>query len=239
MQNSKLVRQPFEFIEPIKLELDNSGLEITEIKGRPKSIYSIYRKMQKQSIPFEEVYDAFAIRVIVNSPFFLEKADCWRVYSIITDKYRSHEGRLRDWLSHPKNNGYSALHTTVVGPKGRWVEVQIRSKRMDDIAERGLAAHWRYKAENSESKNTPQENAFENWISAVKDTLENSDLSALDLVNEFRYSLLGEEIYLFTPKGDVKPMPIGSTALDFGFTIHTEVGMKTIGAKVNKGERKW
>jgi len=232
---SKLTRQRYirEFIEPLKIELDNSGLEITEIKGRPKSIYSIYRKMQKQSIPFEEVYDAFAIRVIVNSPFFLEKADCWRVYSIITDKYRSHEGRLRDWLSHPKNNGYSALHTTVVGPKGRWVEVQIRSKRMDDIAERGLAAHWRYKAENQESKNTPQENAFENWISAVKETLENSDLSALDLVNEFRYSLLGEEIYLFTPKGDVKPMPIGAKALDFGFTIHTEVGMKTIGAKVN------
>lgn len=232
---SKLSRQRYirEFIEPIKLELDASGLDITEIKGRPKSIYSIHRKMVKQGIPFEEVYDAFAIRVIVNSPIFLEKADCWRVYSIITDKYRSHEGRLRDWLSHPKNNGYSALHTTVLGPKGRWVEVQIRSKRMDDIAERGLAAHWKYKADQPGNSNTPQEEAFEHWINAVKETIENNDLSALDLVNEFRYSLLGEEIYVFTPKGDVKPMPVGSTALDFGFTIHTEVGMKTIGAKVN------
>lgn len=232
---SKISRQRYirEFIEPIKIELEKSGLDITEIKGRPKSIFSIYRKMQKQGIPFEEVYDAFAIRVIVNSPIFLEKADCWRVYSIITDRYRSHEGRLRDWLSHPKNNGYSALHTTVLGPKGRWVEVQIRSKRMDDIAERGLAAHWRYKADQSNEGNTPQDDAFEHWINAVKDTLENSDLSALDLVNEFKYSLLSEEMYIFTPKGDVKPMPIGATALDFGFTIHTEVGMKTIGAKVN------
>ncbi len=232
---SKISRQRYirEFIEPIKMELDASGLDIAEIKGRPKSIYSIHRKMVKQGIPFEEVFDAFAIRVIVNSPLFLEKADCWRVYSIITDKYRSHEGRLRDWLSHPKNNGYSALHTTVLGPKGRWVEVQIRSKRMDDIAERGLAAHWKYKAGQPESTHTPQEEAFEHWINAVKETIENNDLSALDLVNEFRYSLLGEEIYVFTPKGDVKPMPVGSTALDFGFTIHTEVGMKTIGAKVN------
>jgi GTP diphosphokinase / guanosine-3',5'-bis(diphosphate) 3'-diphosphatase len=235
ISESKLSRQRYirEFIDPIKLELDASGLDITEIKGRPKSIYSIHRKMAKQGIPFEEVYDAFAIRVIVNSPIFLEKADCWRVYSIITDKYRSHEGRLRDWLSHPKNNGYSALHTTVLGPKGRWVEVQIRSKRMDDIAERGLAAHWKYKAGQPGNANTPQEEAFEHWINAVKETIENNDLSALDLVNEFRFSLLGEEIYVFTPKGDVKPMPVGSTALDFGFTIHTEVGMKTIGAKVN------
>ena len=137
--------------------------------------------MEKQQIPFEEVYDAFAIRVIVDSPLFLEKADCWRVYSIVSDMYRSHTNRLRDWLSHPKSNGYSALHTTVLGPKGRWVEVQIRSKRMDDIAERGLAAHWRYKS-GGKSIATPQDDAFDSWLDAVKETLSNSDLSALDLV---------------------------------------------------------
>jgi len=231
---TKNVRQRYvkEFIDPLKSELEKSGLNIVEIKGRPKSIFSIVRKMEDQQIPFEEVYDAFAIRVIVDSPLFLEKADCWRVYSIVTDKYRSHTNRLRDWLSHPKSNGYSALHTTVLGPKGRWVEVQIRSKRMDDIAERGLAAHWRYKS-GGKSVTTPQDMAFDNWLDAVKDTLSNSDLSALDLVSEFRTSLLGEEIYIFTPKGDVKSLPAGSTALDFGFAIHTELGKRTLGAKVN------
>jgi guanosine-3',5'-bis(diphosphate) 3'-pyrophosphohydrolase len=208
-------------------------LKILEIKGRPKSIFSISRKMEKQHIPFEEVFDAFAIRVIVDSPLNLEKADCWKIYSIITDKYRSHTNRLRDWLSHPKSNGYSALHTTVLGPKGRWVEVQIRSKRMDDIAERGLAAHWKYKAGSKIKTPTPQDVAFENWLDTVKETLSNSDLSALDLVSEFRTSLLGEEIYIFTPKGDVKSLPTGSTALDFAFAIHTEIGIRTLGAKVN------
>ena len=221
-----------EFIEPLKEELDNSGLTITEIKGRPKSIFSIAQKMKKQNIPFEEVYDAFAIRVIVDSPLHLEKADCWKVYSIVSDMYRSHSSRLRDWLSHPKSNGYSALHTTVLGPKSRWVEVQIRSKRMDDIAERGLAAHWRYKAGSKEG-NTPQDDAFDNWLNAVKETLSNNDLNALDLVSEFRSSLLGEEIYIFTPKGDVKAVSTGATALDFAFTIHSEVGKRCLGAKVN------
>jgi len=189
--------------------------------------------MGKQHIPFEEVFDAFAIRVIVDSPINLEKADCWKIYSIITDKYRSHTNRLRDWLSHPKSNGYSALHTTVLGPKGRWVEVQIRSKRMDDIAERGLAAHWKYKAGSKSKLPTPQDVAFENWLDTVKETLANSDLSALDLVSEFRTSLLGEDIYIFTPKGDVKSQPTGATALDFAFAIHTEIGIRTLGAKVN------
>jgi len=221
-----------EFIDPMKVELDKSGLNITEIKGRPKSIFSIAQKMKIQNIPFEEVYDAFAIRVIVESPLHLEKADCWKVYSIITDMYRSHSSRLRDWLSHPKSNGYSALHTTVLGPKSRWVEVQIRSKRMDDIAERGLAAHWRYKAGSKEG-NTPQDDAFDNWLNAVKETLSNNDLNALDLVSEFRSSLLGEEIYIFTPKGDVKAVSSGATALDFAFTIHSEVGKRCLGAKVN------
>ncbi len=235
---SKQSRQRYirEFIEPLKAELEASGVDISEIKGRPKSIYSIHRKMQKQGIPFEEIYDAFAIRVIVNAPIHREKIDCWRVYSIVSDQYQPHEGRLRDWLSRPKNNGYSALHTTVLGPKGRWVEVQIRSKRMDDIAERGLAAHWRYKAENpsdNSAKHSPQDDAFDNWLNSVKETLENNDLSALDLVNEFKSTLLGEDIYVFTPKGDVKALPLGSVALDFGFNIHTEVGLKTIGAKVN------
>lgn len=236
ISESKLSRQRYirEFIEPLKTELSSSSLNISEIKGRPKSIFSINRKMKNQGIPFEEVFDAFAIRVIIDTPIEREKADCWRVYSIITDKYRTHEGRLRDWLSRPKNNGYSALHTTVLGPKGRWVEVQIRSKRMDDIAERGLAAHWRYKAEHGEdSTQTPQDNAFDNWLNAVKDTIENNDLTALDLVNEFKTTLLGEDIYVFTPKGDVKSLPVGAVALDFGFNIHTEIGLRTIGAKVN------
>ncbi|MBL7812326.1 MAG: bifunctional (p)ppGpp synthetase/guanosine-3',5'-bis(diphosphate) 3'-pyrophosphohydrolase [Bacteroidetes bacterium] len=233
LAESKNARQRYirEFIEPLKTELEKSGLEITEIKGRPKSIFSISQKMKKQQIPFEQVYDVFAIRVVVNSPYFLEKADCWKVYSIVTDKYRTHASRLRDWLSHPKSNGYEALHCTVLGPKANWVEVQIRSKRMDDIAERGLAAHWRYKADSTEP--TPQDLAFDNWLHQVKETLENKDLSALDLVSEFRFSLLGEEIYLFTPRGDVKNLPLGSTALDFAFAIHSEVGKSTIGAKVN------
>ena len=231
--DSKTQRQRYikEFIDPIKEELDASGLVITEIKGRPKSIFSIAQKMKKQNIPFEEVFDIFAVRVIVDSPYFLEKADCWKVYSIIADKYRSHTNRLRDWLSNPKSNGYEALHTTVLGPKGQWVELQIRSKRMDDIAERGLAAHWKYK--QGSTVETPQDAAFENWLNLVKETLENKDLSALDLVNEFKFSVLGEEIYLFTPRGDVKNLPAGSTALDFAFAIHSEVGKCTIGAKVN------
>lgn len=232
---TKNVRQRYvkEFIDPLKIELDASGLNIVEIKGRPKSIYSIVRKMEQQQIPFEEVYDAFAIRVIVDSPVFLEKADCWKVFSIVTDMYRSHTHRLRDWLSNPKSNGYSALHTTVLGPKAKWVEVQIRSKRMDDIAERGLAAHWRYKADANSPVSTPQNIAFDNWLDAVKETLSNSDLSALDLVSEFRSSLLGEEIYIFTPRGDVKSLTTGATALDFAFSIHTELGKHTLGAKVN------
>lgn len=236
ISETKQSRQRYirEFIEPIRNELQHSGLEIKEIKGRPKSIFSIHRKMQQQDIPFEEVYDGFAIRIILQTDIYSEKADCWRAYSIITDKYRPHQGRLRDWISRPKNNGYSALHTTVLGPKGRWVEVQIRSKRMDDIAERGLAAHWRYKSEQGEKIiSTPQDDAFDHWLNAVKDTLENNDLSAMDLVNEFKNTLLGEDIYVFTPKGDVKSMPMGSVALDFGFAIHTEVGLTTIGAKVN------
>ena len=229
----KVARQRYirEFIEPLKLELEKSDLNVVEIKGRPKSIYSIARKMKSQQIPFEEVYDVFAIRVIIDSPLFLEKADCWKVYSIITDKYRSHGNRLRDWLSQPKSNGYEALHATVLGPKAKWVEVQIRSKRMDDVAERGLAAHWRYKEGSEEI--TPQDKAFDNWLSSVKETLENQDLSALELVSEFRINLLGEEIYIFTPKGDVKNMPVGSTALDFAFAIHSQIGIHTMGAKVN------
>ncbi len=233
LAETKLSRQRYirEFIEPLREELEKSDLKIVEIKGRPKSIYGIARKMKVQQIPFEEVYDVFAIRVIIDSPLFLEKADCWKVYSIITDQYRSHANRLRDWLSQPKSNGYEALHATVLGPKGRWVEIQIRSKRMDDVAERGLAAHWRYKEGSSSS--TPQDQAFENWLANVKETLENQDLSALELVSEFRFSLLGEEIYLFTPRGDVKNLPLGSTALDFAFAVHTQVGLHTIGAKIN------
>lgn len=234
LAESKKSRERYikEFIDPLRPELEKAGLNIVEIKGRPKSIHSIASKMKKQQIPFEQVFDLFAIRIIVDSPTNLEKADCWRAYSILTDKYLSQANRLRDWLSHPKSNGYEALHTTVLGPKNKWVEVQIRSKRMDDIAERGLAAHWRYKATGNDAP-TPQDEAFDNWMNRVKETLENKELSALDLMDEFKFTLLGEEVYIFTPKGDVKNLPKGATALDFAFSVHSEVGWNCIGAKVN------
>lgn len=234
LAESKKSREKYikEFIEPLKPELEAAGLNLAEIKGRPKSIYSISRKMKMQQIPYEQVFDLFAIRIVIDSNSTLEKADCWRAYSIITDKYRSQGNRLRDWLSNPKSNGYEALHTTVLGPNNKWVEVQIRSKRMDDIAERGLAAHWKYKAQSTE-KVSLQEEAFDNWLNRVKETLENQELSALDLVDEFKITLLGEEVYIFTPKGDVKNLPLGATALDFAFSVHSEVGWHTIGAKVN------
>lgn len=234
LAESKKSRERYikEFIDPLRPELEKAGLNIVEIKGRPKSIHSIASKMKKQQIPFEQVFDLFAIRIIVDSPTNLEKADCWRAYSILTDKYLSQANRLRDWLSHPKSNGYEALHTTVLGPKNKWVEVQIRSKRMDDIAERGLAAHWRYKATGNDTP-TPQDEAFDNWMNRVKETLENKELSALDLMDEFKFTLLGEEVYIFTPKGDVKNLPKGATALDFAFSVHSEVGWNCIGAKVN------
>jgi GTP diphosphokinase / guanosine-3',5'-bis(diphosphate) 3'-diphosphatase len=228
-QRSRYVR---EFIEPLEEKLKQAGLDVFEIKGRPKSIFSILQKMKKQGIPFEQVYDLFAVRIILNSTPQREKEDCWRAFSVITDIYKTQGDRLRDWLTTPKANGYEALHTTVLGPKTKWVEVQIRSKRMDDIAERGLAAHWKYKS-SSAAQHTPQDATFDNWLNRVKDMLENKDLSALEFLDDFKFSLLSEEIYVFTPKGEIRNLPLNSTALDFGFDIHSDVGAKCIGAKVN------
>jgi len=214
------------FSNPIRERLKALGFQY-EIKERTKSIYSIRKKMIKQAVSFEEIYDKFAIRIIVDSPVENEKADCWRVYSLVTDFYRPNTERLRDWISAPKSNGYEALHTTVMGPEGHWVEVQIRSRRMDDIAERGYAAHWKYKEDAS------SEQSLENWISQIREMLENSEGNAVDFVDDFKLNLYADEIYLFTPKGDLKVLPYGATPLDFSFHIHTELGLQTLGAKVN------
>jgi guanosine-3',5'-bis(diphosphate) 3'-pyrophosphohydrolase len=215
-----------DFIRPIKEKLEKAGFDF-EIYGRPKSIHSISNKMKKKGVAFEEVYDLFAIRIIVNSPVEKEKEDCWKVYSIITDEYTPSIERLRDWLSNPKSNGYEALHTTVMGPQGKWVEVQVRTKRMNEIAEKGLAAHWKYKeGANDESR-------FDKWFSQIREALSNQDNNSLDFLQDFKTSFLAEEIYVYTPKGDVRMLPVGATALDFAFSVHTAVGSKTIGAKVN------
>ncbi|MBA2249688.1 MAG: bifunctional (p)ppGpp synthetase/guanosine-3',5'-bis(diphosphate) 3'-pyrophosphohydrolase [Chitinophagaceae bacterium] len=215
-----------DFIRPIKEKLDQGHFDF-EIYGRPKSIHSIWNKMKKKGVGFEEVYDLFAVRVILNSPQEKEKEDCWKVYSMITDEYTPAPERLRDWLSNPKNNGYEALHTTVMGPQGKWVEVQIRTKRMNDIAEKGLAAHWKYK------EGTNDENRFDQWFQQIREVLVNQDTNSIDFLQDFKVSFLAEEIYVYTPKGDVKMLPIGASALDFAFAVHTGVGVKCIGAKVN------
>ncbi len=215
-----------DFIRPIKEKLDKADFDF-EIYGRPKSIHSISNKMKKKGVAFEEVYDLFAIRIIVNSPPEREKVDCWSVYSIITDEYSPSPERLRDWLSSPKSNGYEALHTTVMGPQGKWVEVQIRTKRMNEIAEKGLAAHWKYKEGASD------ESRFDKWFHQIREALSSQDSNSLDFLQDFKMSFLAEEIYVYTPKGDVRMLPIGATALDFAFGVHTAVGSKCIGAKVN------
>lgn len=216
------------FIRPLQKELNEHGFDYI-IKGRPKSIYSIWNKMKKQNIPVEEVYDLFAIRIILDTPVENEKAACWLVYSIVTDYYKPNPDRLRDWISTPKANGYESLHTTVMAKNGQWVEVQIRSRRMDEIAEKGYAAHWKYK-DNINS----QESGLEQWIGKVRDMLEQNDSTALEFVDDFRGNLFNEEVFVFTPKGDLKTLPHGATALDFAFDIHTEVGARCIGAKVNQ-----
>jgi GTP pyrophosphokinase len=215
-----------EFIKPVKEKLDKGAFEY-EIYGRPKSIHSIWNKMKKKNVEFEEVYDLFAIRIIVNAPQELEKEACWKIYSFVTDMYSPAPERLRDWLSNPKSNGYEALHTTVMGPQGKWVEVQIRSRRMNEIAEKGLAAHWKYKEGGDE------EDRFDKWFSQIKEALGGEDISSIDFLQDFKTSFLAEEIYVYTPKGDVKMLPVGSTALDFAFSIHSAIGSKCIGAKVN------
>jgi GTP pyrophosphokinase len=214
------------FVSPIRETLLHEGY-IFEIKARTKSISSIWKKMQTKGIPFEEVFDVFAIRVIVDTPVELEKPDCWRIYSIVTDYYQPSPERLRDWISTPRANGYESLHTTVMSPTGKWVEVQIRTKRMDEIAERGLAAHYKYK----ESKN--DDSKFDRWIAEIRELLDNPDSSAMDFVNDFKLNLFNDEIYIFTPKGELRVLPVGSTILDFAYDIHTDIGNKCIGAKVN------
>jgi GTP pyrophosphokinase len=215
-----------EFIKPLQDKLMKASLDF-EIHGRPKSIHSIWNKMKKKGVSFEEVYDLFAIRIIVNSPAEREKEDCWKVYSMITDEYTPSPERLRDWLSNPKSNGYEALHTTVMGPQGKWVEVQIRTKRMNEIAEKGLAAHWKYK------EGTNDESRFDQWFSQIREVITSQDVDSVDFLHDFKRSFLAEEIYIYTPKGDVKMLPVGATALDFAFAVHSEVGVKCIGAKVN------
>lgn len=217
-----------EFIKPIKEALIENGLQF-EIFGRPKAIHSIWNKMRKKEVEFEEVYDLFAIRVILKSPQPSEKDDCWKVYSIVTNFYKPSPERLRDWISVPKGNGYEALHTTVMGPGGRWVEVQIRSSRMNEIAEKGLAAHWKYK----EGAVSPQESKLDSWLQHLRDVLSNPDTDTLDFLQDFKLDLFTEEIYIYTPKGDMRVLPKGATALDFAFDVHSELGARCIGAKVN------
>jgi GTP diphosphokinase / guanosine-3',5'-bis(diphosphate) 3'-diphosphatase len=215
-----------DFIRPIKEKLEKSDFDF-EIYGRPKSIHSIWTKMKKKGVSFEEVYDLFAIRILVNSSLEKEKEECWKVYSIITDAYNPSPERLRDWLSNPKSNGYEALHTTVMGPQGKWVEVQIRTKRMNEIAEKGLAAHWKYK----EGKD--DESRFDKWFHQIREALASQDTNSLDFLQDFKTSFLAEEIYVYTPKGEIRMLPVGATALDFAFSVHTAVGSRCIGAKVN------
>ncbi len=230
INESKSYRNKFikNFIQPIEDELNKLDFKFT-IKGRPKSVYSIYNKMKKQGIPFDEIYDLFAVRIILESELENEKADCWQVYSIVTDFYRPNPDRLRDWISTPRSNGYESLHTTVMSNSGQWVEVQIRTSRMDEIAERGYAAHWKYKEKES-SRGT----GLDDWITQVRGLLESNDGSAIEFMDDFRGNLFHDEVFVFTPKGDLKVLPFGSTALDFAFEIHTEIGAKCIGAKVNQ-----
>ncbi len=212
------------FILPIQKKLEEAGLKF-HMKGRTKSIHSIYQKMKKQKCPFEGVYDLFAIRIILDSEYEKEKQECWQVYSIVSDMYMPNPKRLRDWLSVPKSNGYESLHTTVMGPEGKWVEVQIRTERMDDIAERGFAAHWRYKGVKGES-------GLDEWLTTIRETLENAG-SDLEVMDQFKLELYEDEVFVFTPKGDLFKLPKGATVLDFAFSIHTKLGSKCIGAKVN------
>jgi GTP diphosphokinase / guanosine-3',5'-bis(diphosphate) 3'-diphosphatase len=217
-----------EFIRPIKDKLEAGEFDF-EIYGRPKSIHSIWNKIKKKGVSFDEVYDLFAIRIILNSAPENEKSDCWKVYSMITDAYNPSPERLRDWLSNPKSNGYEALHTTVMGPEGKWVEIQIRTKRMNEIAEKGLAAHFKYKEGTTDSN----EDRFDKWFGQIREVLAQDDTDSVNFLQDFKTSFLGEEIYVYTPKGEVKMLPMGSTALDFAFAIHSAIGSKCIGAKVH------
>jgi len=228
LEKSKNVRDRFinVFTQPIKKALDAGGMEY-EIKGRTKSIYSIYNKIHQKGVPFEEIYDIFAIRIILDVPYEKEKSEIWKTYSVVTDLYQPKPDRLRDWISFPRANGYESLHVTVMSPSGKWVEVQIRTRRMDEVAERGYAAHWKYKENNAES-------AIDDWITKIREVLEAAqDGEAVDFVDAFKLDLYTDEVYVFTPKGELKTMPSGSTALDFAYEIHSDIGDHCLGAKIN------
>lgn len=228
LNEKKAERENFitDFISPIKEILNEQGLD-ADVYGRPKSIHSIWTKMRKKNIPFDEVYDLFAIRIILNSKPENEKSDCWKAYSIVTDLYHPNPDRLRDWISSPRANGYESLHTTVMGPRGQWVEVQIRSTRMNEIAEKGFAAHWKYKEEPN------NDSGLDQWIHKVRELLSNPEANALDFLDDFKMNLFSDEIFIFTPKGSLIQLPVNATALDFAFEIHTDIGASCIGAKVN------
>ncbi|AIM37339.1 MFS transporter [Sphingobacterium sp. ML3W] len=227
LNEKKAEREKFiaDFIDPVQEILREQGIS-AQVFGRPKSIHSIWSKMRKKSIPFEEVYDLFAIRIIIDTEDEREKTECWKVYSIVTDLYRPNPDRLRDWVSSPKGNGYESLHTTVMGPRGQWVEVQIRTSRMNEIAEKGFAAHWKYKESNSDS-------GLDQWIKKIREVLSNPEQNALDFVDDFKMNLFSDEIFIFTPKGALIQLPNDATALDFAFEIHSDIGATCIGAKVN------
>ncbi|MEA4905098.1 MAG: RelA/SpoT family protein [Petrimonas sp.] len=214
-----------EFIRPLKERLDKTSLKY-DIKGRTKSIHSINSKLKKQKIEFDNIYDLFAIRIILDSPSEMEKTHCWQVYSIVTDMYQPNPKRLKDWLSIPKSNGYESLHITVMGPDSKWVEVQIRTRRMDDIAERGLAAHWKYKGVKEES-------TLDDWLKSLRESLESKDVDIRDKLGDFKLNLYEEEIFVFTPKGDLFKLPKGASVLDFAFAIHSKLGSTCVSGKVN------
>ncbi|MBN1651806.1 MAG: bifunctional (p)ppGpp synthetase/guanosine-3',5'-bis(diphosphate) 3'-pyrophosphohydrolase [Bacteroidales bacterium] len=229
LRNSKNERAKFirSFVKPIKTELDRQGI-VYHITDREKSISSIWNKMKNKGVPFQEVFDVFAVRIIVETPLETEKSVCLNVYSIVTDNYLPNRQRFRDWISTPKANGYESLHTTVMSKSGQWVEVQIRTKRMDEIAEKGYAAHWKYKSDVKKV-----ESGLDEWLEKVREVLHGSEIDALDFMSEFKLNLFSKEIMVFTPKGDVKTLPLGATTLDFAYNIHSEVGNHCIAAKVN------
>ncbi len=214
-----------EFVKPIQEKLNARGFTF-DMKARTKSINSIWRKMQTQKVEFDEVMDLFAIRVILNSELASEKSDCWQVYSIVTEEYQSNPKRMRDWITIPKSNGYESLHATVLGPQGKWVEIQIRTKRMDEIAEKGLAAHWKYKGGTGTSE-------MEKWLANVREILENPELNVVDFIDDFKMNVYADEIFVFTPKGDLKKLAAGATLLDFAYEVHSGVGDRCVGGKVN------
>jgi GTP pyrophosphokinase len=214
-----------EFVKPIEKKLENKGFEFS-MKARTKSISSIFNKMNKQDVSFDEVMDLFAIRIIINSKPENEKSDCWLAYSFVTEEYQTNPNRLRDWITIPKSNGYESLHTTVLGPHGKWVEIQIRTKRMDEIAEKGLAAHWKYKGGKEQS-------GYDNWLAEIRNILENPELNVVDFIDHFRTDIYSDEIFVFTPKGDLKKLPNGATMLDFAYEIHSRLGDTCVGGKVN------